>query len=246
MSSIALRQDDLPGVPEPTSMLAMIYRAARDPDIDVSKMSQMMEMAERMEKRQAEQAFDNAMMDAQEEMGPVRTDAGNKQTNSKYATYAALDRAIRPVYTKHGFSISYNTGESSASDMLRVLALVAHKAGGRRTYTIDMPADGKGAKGGDVMTRTHATGSAYSYGQRYLLKGIFNIIVSDHDDDGNAASGNGVVSDDQVSTLAELLDRFNADVPKFCQYFKINAVKDLPAKRYREAVEMLNHKGKQK
>jgi hypothetical protein len=35
-----------------------------------------------------------------------------------------------------------------------------------------------------VMTRTHATGSAYSYGKRYLLSGIFNLAVDD-DDDGN-------------------------------------------------------------
>jgi hypothetical protein len=33
-----------------------------------------------------------------------------------------------------------------------------------------MPGDGKGAKGGDVMTKTHATGAALSYGQRYLAE----------------------------------------------------------------------------
>lgn len=49
-----------------------------------------------------------------------------------------------------------------------------------------MPADGKGAKGGDVMTKTHAAGSAMSYGQRYLLKMIFNLAVGD-DDDGQKA-----------------------------------------------------------
>jgi hypothetical protein len=52
-----------------------------------------------------------------------------------------------------------------------------------------MPADGKGAKGGDVMTKTHATGAAVSYGQRYLLKMIFNLAVGEVDDDGNGASG---------------------------------------------------------
>ena len=50
-----------------------------------------------------------------------------------------------------------------------------------------MPADGKGAQGRDVMTRTHATGSAVSYGRRYLLLMIFNIAVGGEDDDGNAA-----------------------------------------------------------
>ena len=50
-----------------------------------------------------------------------------------------------------------------------------------------MPSDGKGAKGGDVMTKTHATGAAMSYGMRYLLKFIFNVAVGEDDTDGNGA-----------------------------------------------------------
>jgi len=39
---------------------------------------------------------------------------------------------------------------------------------------------------GDVMSRTHATASALSYGMRYLLRLIFNIAVGEGDD-GNKA-----------------------------------------------------------
>ena len=56
-----------------------------------------------------------------------------------------------------------------------------------------MPADGKGAKGGDVMTKTHATGSAMTYGQRYLVKMIFNIAVG-ADDDGRAAGAQPTIA----------------------------------------------------
>jgi hypothetical protein len=63
-----------------------------------------------------------------------------------------------------------------------------HLGGHVKPYQVDMPADGKGAKGGDVMTKTHATGSALSYGMRYLLKLIFNVAVGEDDDDGNHAS----------------------------------------------------------
>jgi hypothetical protein len=66
---------------------------------------------------------------------------------------------------------------------------VTHRDGYAREYHIDMPADGKGAKGGDVMTKTHAVGSAVSYGMRYLLKMIFNVAVGEDDDDGNTAEG---------------------------------------------------------
>jgi len=64
---------------------------------------------------------------------------------------------------------------------------LSHASGHTRTYSCDMPADGKGAKGNDVMTKTHAAGSAMSYGQRYLLKLIFNVAIGEQDDDGNGA-----------------------------------------------------------
>src|SRR5258708_30880683 len=122
------------------------------------------------------------MNGAQAELGPVAADASNPQTKSRYASYPALDRAIRPIYAKHGFSLSFDTGEDAAPDHVRVVCYVAHRTGHKRSYHVDMPADVKGAKGGDVMTKTHATGAAMSYGQRYLLKLIFNIAVGEDRD----------------------------------------------------------------
>ena len=99
-----------------------------------------------------------------------------------------MDRALRPIYTSHGFGLSFDTADSPHELHVKVLCYVSHGGGFSRTYNVDMPADGKGARGNDVMTRTHATGSALSYGMRYLLKLIFNVAVGEDDDDGNAAS----------------------------------------------------------
>jgi ERF superfamily len=140
--------------------------------------------------RDAEIQFNEAMTAAQAQITRIAPDLENKSTKSKYASYAKLDKVLRPIYLEHGFSLSFNTAESTVPEMVPVLCYVAHKAGHSRTYRIDMPADGKGAKGGEVMTRTHATGSAVQYGMRYLLKAIFNIAIG-LDDDGNAAAGLG-------------------------------------------------------
>ena len=207
----------LPVQSESAAVLHMIERAARDPSVDITKLQQLMEMRERIANRQAEADFDSSLTGAQSAMGRVRTDSNNPQTKSRYASYGALDAAMRPVYTSHGFALSFNT-ENPAPDVVRVLCRVSHKGGHSRTYQIDMPADGKGAKGGDVMTKTHATGSAVSYGMRYLLKMIFNVAVSDRDDDGNGASDTGnVVSQDQLSKLVELADEVGADKAAFCK-----------------------------
>jgi hypothetical protein len=134
--------------------------------------------------RQDEIDFATAMSAAQAEMVRVAPDLTNTQTSSKYASYAALDRVVRPVYTKHGFSLSFGTEPAPRDNAVLAICYVS-RGGYTRKYQILMPADGKGAKGGDVMTLTHATGAAASYGMRYLLKMIFNIAIGEEDTDGN-------------------------------------------------------------
>lgn len=232
-------------VPAPASetaaILGMIERAARDPAVDINKLQQLMEMRERIEARNAESTFDRALTAAQAAMGRVRTDSNNPQTKSRYASYGALDAAMRPVYTQHGFALSFNT-ENPASEIVRVICRVSHQNGHSRSYQIDMPADGKGAKGGDVMTKTHATGSAVSYGMRYLLKMIFNIAVSDKDDDGNAAGSGEKISLAQVEELIALCEDVSADKEALCRYFKVDGFASILVKDFPRVVAALNKK----
>lgn len=223
---------------QPVSVLGMLDRAMSDKTVDVEKLSKLMDLYERVENRNAAQAFAAAMADAQKDMDPVRTNANNKATSSKYATYPALDKAIRPIYSRHGFAVTYGTGEGAPPDHLRVVATVMHRSGFSKDYHIDMPADGKGAKGGDVMTKTHATGSAFTYGKRYVLGGIFNIVVSD--DDGNKAGETGeLIGPDQTKELRSLLEFTNSDEAKFLKHFKLEKLEDMLASRYEKAVEAI-------
>jgi ERF superfamily len=164
--------------------LAMIEKVATTPNINVDTLDRLLAMQERVMLSNAEEEFNEKMTACQMEMKSIVADAENPQTRSKYATYQKLDRALRPLYTKHGFAISFNTAPIDGKEAVRVLAYVSR---GRftRPYQVDVPADGKGAKGGDVMTKTHAVGAAMSYGARYLLKFIFNVAVGEDDTDGN-------------------------------------------------------------
>lgn len=239
------RQATPPATLEPQSIMSAIVSAAQNPDVDPDKMERMMALYERIEAKQAEAQFNVAMNACQKEMRRVQADATNPQTSSNYATYAALDRALRPIYTSHGLSLSFDTGEA-ASGYVRVKCYVAHESGHSRTYQVDMPADGLGAKGNAVMTKTHAAGSAMSYGMRYLLKLIFNVAVGEDDDDGNGAvevSGPSI-TDEQLATLRDMLEAKGKKEPKLVDYLKqqkvrINHLGDLPASKYQFVVELL-------
>lgn len=172
----------------PSNMLEVIARAASDPTVDIEKLERLLALKERMDQQQAEGEFNAAMSRVQAQMGRIGTDKANKQTNSEYATYGKLDKVLRPLYTAEGFGLSFGTDPLEVESMVRVTCHVT-KGSYTRKYLIDMPSDGKGAKGNDVMTKTHATGSATQYGMRYLLKMIFNVAIGDEDDDGNAADG---------------------------------------------------------
>lgn len=169
---------------KPPSTMALL-QVALEHQAAIDVIERLAALQEKVLAREAEALFNEAMNRVQSELQPVAKNLDNKHTNSKYASYAALDRAVRPIYSKEGFSLSFDTGDAPGPDMVRVVCYCSHSAGHTRTYKVDMPADGKGAKGGDVMTKTHATGAAMSYGMRYLLKYIFNIAIGEDDTDGN-------------------------------------------------------------
>lgn len=175
---------------EPSTIMGLIERAARDESVDIEKMERLMQMHDRMCAKQAETAFNMAMNAVQARMRRISADAQNNQTRSSYATYGKLDAALRPIYTDEGISLSFDT-EPAGDGLVGIVCYVSHIAGHTRAYRAAVPSDGKGAKGGDVMTKTHAFGSGASYGMRYLLKMIFNVAIGEDDDDGNGAAEAG-------------------------------------------------------
>ena len=58
----------------------------------------------------------------QEKLETMQRDCENRQTRSRYASYEALDRAIRPTYTQHGFALSFSTDQSPTPDSMHVVS----------------------------------------------------------------------------------------------------------------------------
>ena len=155
MKSVQVSAPEPPAVrSESATVLAMLDRMSADPAQPVERLEQMFALYQKVQADAARKAFMAAFVVAQAEMGHVVKDAYNPQTKSKYATHQAIDALIKPVYSKHGFAMSFDTSDSPLPEQVRVLCYLLHKGGHEREYHIDMPADGKGAKGGDVMTKT--------------------------------------------------------------------------------------------
>jgi hypothetical protein len=121
------RQHPLP-VPTPVPPAdpghALIERVARDPSADFDKLQRLLETRAKAEADANERAFNDALAAAQAEMEPIRADAVNTEVGRphRYASYAALDRAVRPIYTAHGLAVTFTTGERSTDTAVEVVA----------------------------------------------------------------------------------------------------------------------------
>jgi len=149
----------------------------------------------------------------------------NESTSSHFATSFDIHNTIKPLLEAERMTLSFRPGVSDKPEMVLVIGLLSLGAF-EKEYPLEMPADGKGAKGGGIMSRTHATGSALKYAKRYLKDMIFDLNTKGpkDDDDGNGAGLK--VSDAIAKTVSELLHCADMDT-----------LKEQYRREYRAAVE---------
>lgn len=173
MSGVATVND------EPASLLNVIARASRDPNTDVAKLEALLAMQERVVNHQARHEYNNAMAAVAGEIEPIKRDAPNPQFGKRYATLSAIEAEIRPVYSRHGFSIRFGTGPAEKGSVT-ITCTVAHRGGHSETLGLTAPMDLQ--SGARARTPVQAVGSTVSYLRRYLLSMAFNITFADDDD----------------------------------------------------------------
>lgn len=175
------------GLPVSRDYHDVIVKLTTVKDLDVAKIKEFMLLQQEFVQAEAKARYSEAMAQAQQEMSVISRDASNPQTHSRYATLASLDRAIRPLYTKYGLSVSFDEEPSTKDDVAHVVADVNCGAYTKR-FHLHMPWTTLGPQGKAVTTSTHAKMGAVTYARRGLLKMIFNL--SEGDDDGNARPRN--------------------------------------------------------
>ena len=173
---------------------------------------------------------------AQGEIENASKNSANPHFKSKYADLAEVINCIRPVFSKHGLSVtqfpSYEGG------VVSVETVIAHKSGQWMSGTISAPVSKHDAQG---------VGSATTYCRRYSLAAV--ACLAQEDDDAENAIGMNTkaspaksITDSQIADLTALMEQVGSDSSKFCAYFKINRIAELHASEYGRAVAMLEKK----
>lgn len=227
--SIIPERENLPAVMTPMAMLEKALTSGAGMDV----IEKFMALHERWEANQARKAFDEAISAAKAEIPPITRNATG-HNDKRYADFAAIARVVDPIISKHGLSYRFRTMQN---ERINVTCILSHKAGHYEETTLAGPADSSGGK-----NAIQSIGSTLTYLQRYSLVQALGLAAS-NDDDGKAGGIGETITEDQVGEIIELIDSTNADKGRFLQYFKIEAIANLPSKRFAEAVRLLNAKG---
>jgi hypothetical protein len=204
-------------------------------------------MAKELAADEARRAFDAALSDAKAEMPVILKNRtvgydhkdGNGKTSYRHEDLGEIARTVDPILSKHGLSYRFRT-TSEPNQPIVVTCIVAHRAGHSEENTLSAGRDESGKK-----NSIQAIASTITYLQRYTLKAALGLAAA-ADDDGNSSEAGDSINEEQRDRILKLADEVGADIAKFCAYFKIEAVPDLPAAQFDRAVKSLEAKRGQK
>lgn len=225
--------NEITTIPAMTPM-DLILKASQG-DASIEKMEQLFNLQLRWEENEAKKAYNQAMSQFRSECPEI--EKTRKGHNGKYAGLAETIQIINPVLAKNGLSHQWKTDQSDGG--VKVTCIVTHILGHSEQTTLSAAGDKSGGK-----TDIHALASTISYLERYTLFAMLGLAGQEMDDDGHGGKKPDVelITEQQANDLLSLTENVGADVARFCTFYKINAVTELPVTKYNQAVKGLEAK----
>lgn len=223
-------------------MFELIKMAASDESVDPAKLHALLDAQERVLNRKREDDFNAAFDDMLKEIprivkkGSVSyAKGGETQEAFRFARYEDIEKIVEPIMRKHGFRIRYTMEERAGGGCIMTATLI-HKAGHSESNTIPLALDTSGGK-----NNIQAMGSTSSYGRRYTLCMLLDIVTVGEDDDANGGVGEFITTDEAIE-LDLKIKSVGADRPAFMQYFAVEDIRNLPKRDLKKAQMMLKAK----
>jgi hypothetical protein len=229
-----------------TSLMSIVAMAVKDPAVTPDKLQGLIDVMERLERRDAEKEFNQALANLATKMPRIKKN-GKIELPKKdgttgvvsFAKIEHIDTAIRPLLTEAGFSLSFDTAQrQSDGGGLIITGILLHKNGYSRTSSMPLPLDS-----GPGRNNLQANGSTMSYGRRYVTCMLLNIITEGEDDDGTALN---TITIEEAAEVDVKVTETNSDKKAFLEYMGVDDVRNILAKDKNKALSALKKKAKAK
>jgi len=188
---------DLPATPENMLMTAL------QSGMSIEVIEKLLTLKERIEKNEAEKAYQEAMSKFQAECPvipkkkPVKNKDG-KTTRYKYAPIDDIVPIVYPIMTKNNLSFTVKTRLETKDEIagMTAIAKISHILGHSEETDFWAPIDDN-----EYMTRQQRYGSTRTFTSRYALCDALGIITGDEDNDTNDPQN---LKDQEAAKQAEL------------------------------------------
>jgi hypothetical protein len=245
-------------VPTNENFLIVIARAAADPRCQPDKMRALLEMQKEIRAEEARMTFTREFNAIAAKMPSITKDcrieipgkSGGKAQSTPYASFENMHRVVMPILLERGFNYWTEPAVGDERSPIVMRCHLEHVSGHSRTCALPLPFETSGSK-----NNVQGVGSSLSYGRRYGLMNLCNIIShapSDRDMNGDdepkakrkPAKATDDMGDDteekitgaQVKDLLTGMDECDVGPDLFLKKYNITAAHQLPAKFYDEAI----------
>jgi hypothetical protein len=219
--------------------MSMVERMLTNPDVSVEKINGLFDFQVKLRTYNAEIEANAAFARVLAGMPRIKKngiiDYGKGQKPIAYGKWEDVQDAIRPIYEREGFTLSFDNDNREGGGLI-VHAILRHANGHVIRSSMPVPLDTSGGK-----QNVQGMGSSSSYGQRYATKSLFNLVFEGEDDDGVRA-GIEFISLDQCKVINALLDSTKADILRFLQFMQVAEVANIQKKDYAMALNALGTK----
>lgn len=249
VTEVILVGKEPPPLSETNSIMGMIRDAQADPNVDITKMERLFDLYERAKGREAQEAYNHAVSKVTDKMPRIvknkkvlydikkgEPDKGKEEAFS-FAALEDIDKIVKPLLHREKLRVSYTTKTKEGGGAVIVCRLT-HVLGHYEESEIPLALDTSGGK-----NNVQAMGSTFSYGKRYTLCGVLDLVIYGEDDDAQSLTA---IDEKEVEIIKSSLTDVGADEAKFLEFMGVEKVEDISKKDLAKATNMITAKRKAK
>ncbi|NOU05331.1 MAG: ERF family protein [Hyphomicrobiaceae bacterium] len=229
------------------SELDKILSLVENPNVDMARIEQAINLMQRVHNERARRAFEKSFAAAKAEFGQIikkhgvtyPSKTGGAATSYKHEDIADIEAAIGASLSKHGLSYRWQTS-AKVGEPVRATCIVTHDDGWFTETTLEAGRDDSGGK-----NAIQSIASSLTYLQRYTLRAALGIAVG-RDVDGRTPPAetepSDYISGDQEKQLAQLITKTNTKIADFLELGGIESLADMHVSQFGKAITLLNKK----
>ena len=214
---------------------SVLLSLAIEKGLDIDKIEKMLILQEKFDATQARKAYSVAMANFKADPPDIGKDKHVKFQTSKgtteydHATLGNVTTQINSALSKHGLSAAWEISQNG--NQVTVTCRISHAMGHSESTSLTAGLDDSGGK-----NAIQQLGSTISYLERYSILALTGLASQDMDDDGKKTEVVELITDQQRSTIVDLLNAKGITETRLLKFLNVETLDQIPADKFNSAV----------